>query len=172
MEDIVIYTDGGCSGNPGPGGWAFVYRDGKDQIEGSGGEQATTNNRMELRAVIEALGLALSRSTALRDRTAPRRAEGPATAAPGAGSDGAAAVLVHTDSQYVKNGITSWIANWKRNGWRTADKKPVKNRELWEELDALASRVRPKFLWVKGHAGVEDNERCDELVQEEIRKLR
>jgi ribonuclease HI len=162
MEHIVIYTDGGCSGNPGPGGWAFVYRDGKDRIEGSGGEKATTNNRMELKAVIEALGLVERRSTALR------RAEEPAAA----GSDGVAAVVLYTDSQYVKNGIGSWIANWKRNGWRTADKKSVKNRELWEALDALASRVKPKFLWVKGHAGVEDNERCDALVQEEIRKLR
>jgi ribonuclease HI len=147
MESIVIYTDGGCSGNPGPGGWAFVYDDGSEEILGSGGEGNTTNNRMELRAVIEALSLSERRS-------------------PGA------AVVLYTDSQYVKNGITSWIASWKRNGWRTSDKKPVKNRELWEELDAIASRVRPKFLWVEGHAGVERNERCDAMVQAEIRKLR
>ncbi|HUW41826.1 MAG TPA: ribonuclease H [Rectinemataceae bacterium] len=174
MEDIVIYTDGGCSGNPGPGGWAFVYRDGKDRIEGSGGEKATTNNRMELRAVIEALSLVERRSTALRraEESAGAASAAGSAAASGAGSDGPAAVLVHTDSQYVKNGIGSWIANWKRNGWRTADKKPVKNQELWEALDALASRVKPKFLWVKGHAGVEGNERCDALVQEEIRRLR
>jgi ribonuclease HI len=143
MDEIVIHTDGGCSGNPGPGGWAFVYEDGREHIERSGGEKATTNNRMELRAVIEALSLAESRS-------------------PGA------AVVIYTDSQYVKKGICSWISNWKRNGWRTADKKPVKNRELWEELDALAGRVKPRFLWVEGHAGNEGNERCDELAQIEI----
>jgi ribonuclease HI len=154
MDDIVIYTDGGCSGNPGPGGWAFVIRlpadhgaiDGGREILGSGGEAATTNNRMELRAVISAL-------------------EAVERAAPGLG------VTLNTDSQYVKNGITSWINAWKRNGWRTADKKLVKNRELWEELDAVASRVKPKFQWVKGHAGVDLNERCDAMVQAEIRKL-
>lgn len=149
MESIVIYTDGGCSGNPGPGGWAFVIRLTEDSAEicGSGGEALTTNNRMELRAVISAL------------EEAERRSPG-------------SAVALNTDSQYVKNGIESWIASWKRNGWRTSAKQPVKNRELWEELDAVAARVRPKFLWVKGHAGIEDNERCDALVQEEIRKLR
>jgi ribonuclease HI len=155
MENVIISTDGGCSGNPGPGGWAFVMRlqahDGaKDEILGSGGEANTTNNRMELRAVISAL------------EEAERRL---------AGASGAQ-VLVHTDSQYVKNGITSWIANWKRNGWRTADKKSVKNQELWEELDAVAARVKPAFKWVKGHAGVDGNERCDALVQVEIGKFR
>lgn len=147
MERVVIYTDGGCSGNPGPGGWAYVWNDGAEEILGSGGEANTTNNRMELRAVIEAL--------ALTQRKRP-----------------GAAVVLYTDSQYVKNGITSWIATWKRNGWRTSDKKPVKNRELWEELDAVASRVQPEFLWVKGHAGVERNERCDTLVQVEIARFR
>ncbi len=146
MDGIVIYTDGGCSGNPGPGGWAYVLRDGSGETIGSGGEAATTNNRMELRAVISAL------------TEAERRSPG-------------APIVLYTDSQYVKNGITSWISSWKRNGWRTSDRKPVKNRELWEELDAVASRVKPKFLWVEGHAGVEDNERCDALVQEEIRRL-
>jgi len=157
MNDIVIYTDGGCSGNPGPGGWAFVIllpendgaiREGRAsrEILGSGGEAPTTNNRMELRAVISALEEA--------ERSAP-----------------GAPVTLNTDSQYVKNGITSWINSWKRNGWRTADKKPVKNRELWEELDAVASRVKPKFQWVKGHAGIEQNERCDAMVQAEIRKF-
>jgi ribonuclease HI len=149
-KGVIIYTDGGCSGNPGPGGWAFVMRltapDGAE-ILGSGGEGATTNNRMELRAVIAALEEA--------ERAAPGQS-----------------VVVYTDSQYVKNGIGSWIAGWKRNGWRTADKKPVKNKELWEELDAVNARVRPKFLWVKGHAGVEDNERCDAMVQTEIAKFR
>ncbi|MDP3177393.1 MAG: ribonuclease HI [Spirochaetaceae bacterium] len=155
MNGIVIYTDGGCSGNPGPGGWAFVLKDGSSEHEASGGDGATTNNRMELTAVIAAL------------REAERR-EAERIGA----SDGAIPVVLYTDSQYVKNGITSWITAWKRNGWRTADKKPVKNKELWEELDAVASRVRPKFLWVEGHAGVDGNERCDALVQAEIRKLR
>jgi ribonuclease HI len=153
MDAIIIHTDGGCSGNPGPGGWAFVMRleagrAGREQvITGSGGEANTTNNRMELRAVISALEEA--------ERSMP-----------------GAPVVVNTDSQYVKNGITTWIANWKRNGWRTADKKPVKNQELWEELDAVASRVGPRFRWVKGHAGVEDNEKCDAMVQVEIAKFR
>jgi ribonuclease HI len=168
MDGVTIYTDGGCSGNPGPGGWAFVMRlvahddanpagrdslssqpapDGAREILGSGGEAMTTNNRMELRAVIASLV------------EAERRAPG-------------VPVVVNTDSQYVKNGIGSWIVSWKRNGWRTADKKPVKNRELWEELDAVAARVKPSFLWVQGHAGVEDNERCDEMVQREIAKFR
>ena len=170
MDGVIIYTDGGCSGNPGPGGWAFVIRlpanhgatpaerDSRGsqaanqgaEILGSGGEANTTNNRMELRAVIASL------------EEAERRLAG----LPGA------PVVVNTDSQYVKNGVESWMAKWKRNGWRTADKKPVKNRELWEELDAVNSRVKPTFKWVKGHAGVEDNERCDALVQEEIAKLR
>jgi ribonuclease HI len=147
MNGVIIYTDGGCSGNPGPGGWAFVLKTGDVEIQGSGSEANTTNNRMELRAVIASL------------EEAERRAPG-------------APVVVYTDSQYVKNGIGSWIASWKRNGWRTADKKPVKNRELWEELDLVAARVGPKFIWVKGHVGVEGNERCDALVQDEIRKLR
>jgi len=146
METITIYTDGGCSGNPGPGGWAFILlRDG-NETTGSGGEANTTNNRMELTAVISAL------------RTAGE-------AAPGA------QVQLWTDSQYVKNGITQWIASWKRNGWRTADKKPVKNQELWETLDALAGRIKPQFSWVKGHAGHEYNERCDSMVQVEIHKF-
>jgi ribonuclease HI len=153
MDDAIIYTDGGCSGNPGPGGWAFVLRLPAEggletrEILGSGGEAETTNNRMELRAVIASL------------EEAERRAPG-------------AAVVVYTDSQYVKNGMGSWIASWKRNGWRTSDRKPVKNRELWEELDSVADRVKPKFRWVEGHAGVEGNERCDAMVQVEIAKLR
>jgi ribonuclease HI len=152
MSEVVIYTDGGCSGNPGPGGYAFVIlltendEGGRREILGSGGEAATTNNRMELRAVISALEEA--------ERSAP-----------------GLPVVLNTDSQYVKNGITSWINSWKRNGWRTADKKPVKNRELWEELDAVSSRVKPKYQWVKGHAGIDSNERCDAMVQAEIRKL-
>ncbi len=165
MESITIYTDGGCSGNPGPGGYAYIIRlqdrGGSNtvphtteehrraavrEIVGSGGEADTTNNRMELRAVIAAL------------EEVERRAPG-------------AKVVLYTDSQYVKNGISSWIATWKRNGWRTSDKKAVKNRELWEKLDAVASRVKPSFAWVRGHSGVEHNERCDALVQAEIRKF-
>ncbi|HTX72437.1 MAG TPA: ribonuclease HI [Rectinemataceae bacterium] len=162
MKEITIYTDGGCSGNPGPGGWAYVYEEEGQEFLGSGGEAATTNNRMELRAVIEALSFAESRGHAVG------AARGDASGA----ASGDATILVLTDSQYVKNGITTWIANWKRNGWRTSDKKAVKNRELWEELDLLVSRTRPRFQWVEGHAGVENNERCDAMVQAEIRKLR
>ena len=155
MDRVIIYTDGGCSGNPGPGGWAFVIRLAADdalradaeEIVGSGGEADTTNNRMELRAVIASLA------------EAERRAPG-------------AQLVVYTDSQYVKNGISSWISSWKRRGWRTAANKPVKNRELWEELDAVADRVKPRFLWVEGHAGIEGNERCDAMVQAEIAKFR
>jgi ribonuclease HI len=148
MSEAIIYTDGGCSGNPGPGGYAFVLRTpaGEERL-GSGGERLTTNNRMELRAVISALEEV--------ERLSP-----------------GAAVTVHTDSQYVKNGIGSWIINWKRNGWRTSDKKPVKNQELWMELDAVVARVKPRFVWVKGHAGIEGNERCDAMVQAEIAKFR
>ena len=147
MDHIEIYTDGGCSGNPGPGGWAFVLTAGDARAARSGGEANTTNNRMELRAIIEALKEAEAR-------------------APGA------SVELKTDSQYVKNGITTWIKAWKKNGWRTADKKPVKNQELWEELDAVNARVKPVFSWVKGHAGVELNEVCDQMVQIEIAKFR
>jgi ribonuclease HI len=147
-ESIIIYTDGGCSGNPGPGGWAFVMRDGSGSItEASGGENPTTNNRMELKAVIEALGAAEARTAG-------------------------GSVIVRTDSQYVRNGISSWIHAWKRNGWRTADKKPVKNQELWMALDAVATRLHCQFEWVKGHAGIEENERCDDLVQVEIAQFR
>jgi len=151
MDSIEIYTDGGCSGNPGPGGWAFVIKGTQNDLIGSGGEANTTNNRMELRAIISAL-VEVERMTA---KLAP-----------------VPHIELWTDSQYVKNGITSWINAWKRNGWKTADKKPVKNKELWEELDAVTARVKPKFSWVKGHAGHEHNERCDSLVQVEIRKFR
>ncbi|HUX36446.1 MAG TPA: ribonuclease HI [Rectinemataceae bacterium] len=148
MASIIIHTDGGCSGNPGPGGWAFVLHHPDGELVGSGGEKNTTNNKMELRAVIEALSKALTFSPA----------EGE--------------VELVTDSQYVKNGITSWINSWKRNGWKTASKEPVKNRELWEELDRISAQVRPRYSWVKGHAGHEHNERCDALVQVEIAKFR
>ncbi len=145
-SEIIIYTDGGCSGNPGPGGWAYTLSaDGVYEKEASGAALNTTNNRMELQAVIEAL-------KAAEQLTAER-------------------IIVYTDSQYVKNGITNWIKNWKVNGWRTANKKPVKNQEYWRELDALAHQLPVSWHWVKGHAGIEGNERCDALVQEAMRSI-
>lgn len=143
----TIYTDGGCSGNPGPGGWGFVLlKDSVLIVEKSGGEKLTTNNKMELTAVIEAL-------TFLKE-------------------NGIAEAEVYTDSQYVKNGITSWIHSWKRNGWRTAGKGEVKNREYWVALDSLNSQLGISWNWVKGHAGIMWNERVDELAQIEIAKFR
>lgn len=144
---MEIFTDGGCSGNPGPGGWAFTLdADHLYRTQMSGGEAMTTNNRMELKAVINALSHA--------------------------GNLEAEAIRVNTDSQYVKNGMTTWIRNWKVKGWRTADGKAVKNRDLWVELDALVSSLPVSFHWVKGHAGVKMNELCDSLVQKEIRRIR
>ena len=135
---MEIYTDGACSGNPGPGGWGVLIRQGGDERTLCGGEPATTNNRMEMQAAIEALK------------------EVPA---------GAAAALV-TDSSYVKNGITSWIAGWKRKGWKTADNKPVKNQDLWQALDGLQADRQIEWRWVKGHAGNEGNEKADELARD------
>jgi ribonuclease HI len=135
---VVIYTDGACSGNPGPGGWGAVLRYGDEVKELKGGEALTTNNRMELKAATEALN-ALKRSCD---------------------------VELHTDSQYVKNGLTTWIKGWKKNGWRTADKKPVKNMELWQALDEAVQRHTITWHWVKGHAGDEGNERADQLANE------
>jgi ribonuclease HI len=149
---LDIYTDGGCSGNPGPGGWAYVmvqktFQGDSTTAEEWGGERNTTNNRMELLAVISALK-ALKAKTEL-----PRQ------------------VTVHTDSQYVKRGITEWIRTWKKNSWRTSDKKPVKNQDLWLELDALAGELTVTWKWVKGHAGNVYNERCDSLTQRAIAEL-
>jgi ribonuclease HI len=135
---VVIYTDGACSGNPGPGGWAAILTYGDRCKELAGGEPETTNNRMELMAAISALE-ALKR---------PSQVE------------------LHTDSNYLKDGITKWIHGWKRNGWRTADKKPVKNAELWQRLDAARSRHAIDWRWVKGHAGHAENERADLLARE------
>lgn len=136
---MTIYTDGGCIGNPGVGAWAYVLeQDGVFVKEDSGYHPATTNNRMELTAVIEALKAAKTL--------------------------GAKKITLHTDSQYVKNGITTWITRWKTNGWRTASKDPVKNKEYWVALDELRSRLDVTFFWVKGHAGIPGNERCDLLV--------
>ncbi len=143
MTEIVAYTDGACSGNPGPGGWGVVLqaREGETvlkQRELNGGAPETTNNRMELQAAIEALD-ALDRPTTLR--------------------------LV-TDSVYVKDGVTKWIHGWKRNGWKTAAKKPVKNEDLWKALDAAQARHQVTWDWIKGHAGHAENERADELARE------
>ena len=134
---VVIYTDGACSGNPGPGGWGAILIAGAHRKELSGGEGLTTNNRMELMGAIAALE-ALKRPCS---------------------------VALYTDSAYVKNGITSWIHGWKRNGWRTADRKPVKNVELWQRLDAALAGHQVQWHWVKGHAGHPENERADELAR-------
>jgi len=148
-----IYTDGGCSGNPGPGGWAYVmvqqtFQGTQIIAQDKGAEEGTTNNRMELTAVI----MALRALKTMKD--VPRQA----------------AVL--TDSQYVQKGITEWIRTWKRNSWRTSDKSPVKNKDLWVELDSLASEFPLKWEWVKGHAGNIFNEMCDAMTQEAISELR
>ncbi len=135
-DRVMIYTDGACSGNPGPGGWAAILFFNGREKEISGGEAHTTNNRMEIRAAIEGLK-ALKRSCA---------------------------VDLFTDSQYVRQGITQWMHNWKRRGWRTADNKPVKNEDLWRELDAAAARHQVAWHWVKGHASDPVNIRVDELA--------
>lgn len=146
MEELIIYTDGGCKGNPGVGAWAFVITaNGEIITEQSSGVEYTTNNQMELKAVIVALRTCL--------QVKPDK------------------IVINTDSQYVKNGITTWVHNWKKNGWRTANKKPVKNKELWVELDSLNSQLNVTYNWVKGHSGVELNERCDTLVNIEMDKL-
>jgi ribonuclease HI len=137
---VEIFTDGACRGNPGPGGWGVVFRYGETEKEIFGGEAATTNNRMELTAVIRAL-------EALKQ---PSR------------------VKLYTDSQYVQKGIQEWIHSWKRNGWKTSDKKPVKNKELWVELDELRRSHDIEWHWVKGHAGHPENERADALANRGI----
>lgn len=137
-QNVTIYTDGACSGNPGPGGWGAILRFGEHEKELNGGDFETTNNRMELMAAIEALKALKRRCT----------------------------VNLYTDSQYVKGGITGWIEGWKRNGWKTAAKKPVKNVELWEALEEARGRHDVQWHWVKGHAGHPDNERADELARQ------
>jgi ribonuclease HI len=134
---IDIYTDGACSGNPGPGGWGAILRKDATEKELFGGEALTTNNRMEMTAVIEAL----------------RVLKGPVEA------------RVHTDSQYVQKGISEWIHGWKRRGWKTSNKEPVKNEDLWRELDRLAAQHKIEWIWVKGHAGHPENERADVLAR-------
>ena len=144
MTAVVIYTDGACKGNPGPGGWGALLVAGTREKELWGGESHTTNNRMELTAVIRAL-------EALR-----RRSE----------------VDLYTDSQYVKNGIEIWIHDWKRRGWKTADRKPVKNDELWRELDRLAQKHAIRWHWVKGHSNHAGNERADLLANRGVDEVR
>ena len=141
---VEIFTDGACSGNPGPGGWGAVMRAGPHEKELYGYEPATTNNRMELMAAIKSLE-ALKRPSK---------------------------VAITTDSSYVRDGIMTWIHNWKKNGWRTADKKPVKNAELWKRLDELRVRHKVTWHWVKGHAGHPENERADELARRGIKEQR
>ncbi|GAA1547208.1 ribonuclease HI [Actinomadura kijaniata] len=138
VTPVVVHTDGGCSPNPGPGGWGAVLRYGEHVKELCGGESDTTNNRMELMAAIRAL----------EHLTRP------------------SFVQVHTDSTYVRQGITQWMRSWKRNGWRTADRKPVKNDDLWRRLDEATRRHRVEWFWVKGHAGDPGNERADALATE------
>jgi ribonuclease HI len=139
---IDIFTDGACSGNPGPGGWAAILRSGHHEKELSGGDVSTTNNRMELRAVIEALKK-LKRSSH---------------------------VVIHTDSRYVMDGAQKWLNGWKANGWKTGDNKPVKNEDLWRILDQEMARHRLEWRWVAGHSGHHENERADELARAAIPK--
>jgi ribonuclease HI len=136
MHDVLIYADGACRGNPGPGGWGAWLKSGEHEKEVFGGEKQTTNNRMELTAVIQALALLTQRSQ----------------------------VVIYTDSAYVKDGITSWIHGWKKRGWKTADNKPVKNIELWQRLDELNAAHSVQWRWVKGHSGDPGNERADRLA--------
>lgn len=143
LQLIDIYTDGACKGNPGVGGWGALLRYAGHEKEIFGGEPVTTNNRMELMAVIRAL----------ETLTRPCKAR------------------IHTDSQYVQKGISEWIAGWKRRGWRTADNKPVKNIDLWQELDALAAKHELEWLWVRGHSGHAENERADGLANAGVAAL-
>lgn len=148
-NEIIVYTDGGCSGNPGPGGWGIVVIADGQEKQLSGGEKVTTNNRMELSAAIAALSVI---------KNTPQFAGRP--------------VKVNIDSQYVKNGITQWISGWKKKGWITASKDPVKNQDLWIMLDELNSSLNVSWNWVKGHAGIKYNEICDSLCQTEIKKYK
>lgn len=144
VKKVVIHTDGGCHGNPGPGGWAAVLTSGKHEKVLNGGAPATTNNRMELQGAIEALRI-------LKE---PCEVE------------------FHTDSQYLRQGIMSWVAGWKRNGWRTSAKQSVKNEDLWKALDALVTPHKINWRWVKGHAGHDGNERCDQLATSAIEAIK
>jgi len=143
-KKITIHTDGACDGNPGPGGWAAILRYDKHMKEMVGGEPATTNNRMEIQAAISAL-------SALKETCE---------------------VTLFTDSEYLRQGITEWLKKWKANRWRTGDRKPVKNDDLWRKLDDISSQHQVEWKWLKGHAGHPDNERCDQLATAEIVKVR
>ncbi len=164
QQPIIVYTDGGCKGNPGPGGWAYVMRFGDRYREDYGAEHATTNNRMELTAIIMALSFLDDRINSVRQA----QLDGSSSRAPWTN----APINVFTDSLYVKNGITTWIIDWKKRGWKTAAKKPVMNQELWQRLDTLCQKLNPSFEWVEGHAGNADNERCDTLVGLAIEELK
>ena len=142
MKNVKIYTDGACKGNPGKGGWGAVLQYGETEKEISGFQTNTTNNIMELTAAVEALKLLKESCN----------------------------IILTTDSTYVKNGISTWIFNWKKNGWKTASKKPVKNKLLWQKLDDLCQNHSIQWEWVKGHSGHHENERCDELANEAISK--
>ena len=142
MKQVDIFTDGACSGNPGPGGWGTIIRYNGHEKELSGGDRDTTNNRMEMMACISGLN-------ALKEECS---------------------VTITTDSNYVKDGITKWITNWKKRGWKTADGKPVKNQDLWMLLDSLTTTHTVQWKWVKGHSGHPENERCDELARQAIPK--
>ena len=139
-KTVSLYTDGACKGNPGKGGWGVLMRYGSHEKELFGGEAHTTNNRMELTAIIQGLA-ALTRPCA---------------------------VVIHTDSQYVKNGMEKWIHGWKKNGWKTASKQPVKNEDLWQQLDRLAAQHQIQWQWVRGHAGHAENERADALANQGV----
>lgn len=139
-KTVSLYTDGACKGNPGKGGWGVLMRYGSHEKELFGGEAHTTNNRMELTAIIQGLA-ALKRSCA---------------------------VVIYTDSQYVKNGMEKWIHGWKKNGWKTASKQPVKNEDLWQQLDRLAAQHQIQWQWVRGHAGHAENERADALANQGV----
>ena len=144
LPHVIVHTDGACSGNPGPGGWGAILKYGDVEKELKGGERNTTNNRMELLAAI----------SALEAMKKPVSAD------------------IYTDSQYVRGGITSWIHNWKRNGWKTADRKPVKNADLWQRLDAALKQHDVRWHWVRGHAGHAENERADQLARDGLKENR
>jgi ribonuclease HI len=144
MSQVQIFTDGACSGNPGPGGWGAILRSGETEKELSGAEALTTNNRMELMAAIAGLEALKKHCT----------------------------VTITTDSVYVKDGVTKWIHGWKKNGWKTADKRPVKNEDLWKRLDLAQAQHQVRWEWVKGHAGHLENERADALARLAIKTLR
>ncbi|MEW5815197.1 MAG: ribonuclease HI [Spirochaetota bacterium] len=145
MDAIIVYTDGGCSGNPGPGGWAYIIQREKEKLIDSGAETHTTNNRMELTAVIKALERILESDERGKSR-----------------------ILIKTDSQYVQKGVGEWLARWQKNGWKTSDKKEVKNQDLWKKLVSLSAGLKIDWHWVKGHNGESLNEECDALVGKAI----